>query len=137
MSRISKVRSFGCVLLLGVGSLAFGGCAAAAVGAGGAAAGIAYTDRGAQSDVKGDVRQVNHQALAALQKMGIQVTGTEMKDSGKEHDVSAKSGTTDVSLKLVQTTADTTHVEVVAQEGVLKWNKDYAKKVLAQIINPA
>lgn len=124
----------GISLLLGAG-IGLGGCAAAAVGAGGAIGGIAYTDRGAKGDVKGDVKTVNRQATAALHEMNIRITGSEVKEAGKERTIDAKSDKAEVSVKMTQATGNTTHVEVVAQESTLKWNKDYAKQVLASIIN--
>lgn len=111
------------------------GCAAAAVGAAGTAGGIIYTDRGAKGEIKGDVPKAHEQALAALKKMNIQVTGSEMKESGKERTLEAKSGGTDISVKMTQATAQTTQVEVIARESTFKWNKDYAKEVLAKIVN--
>jgi hypothetical protein len=111
------------------------GCAAAAVGTAGAVGGIVYTDRGAKGDVKGDVRQVNQHAKAAFKQMGIRVTGSEMKESGKEQNLSGKSGSTDVSVNMNRSGSDTTHVEVIAHESTFKWNKDYAKEILAKIIH--
>jgi hypothetical protein len=123
------------VLLQVIFSLSLAGCAAAAVGAAGVVGGIEYTDRGAKGDVKGSVQQVNQQAKTALKEMHIHVTGNEMKGSGKEQDLSGKSGSTDISVSMTQAAADTTHVEVVARESTIKWNKDYAKQILAKIIN--
>ncbi len=120
------------LLSLLAGSLT--GCAAAAVGAAGAAGGIAYTDRGAQGDVKGDVEQVNQRATHALKSMGIQITGSELKNSGREQSISGKAGGTDVSVKITQAGAGTTHIEVIAKESTLRWNKDYAKEILAKIV---
>ena len=110
------------------------GCAAAALG-GGAAGGIAFTERGARGDVKGDVGRVQSQAKQALQEMNIQVTGNASQNSGKEQSLDGKSGNTEVSVKMNQTTSDMTHIEVIAKEGTLKWNKDYAQQILSKIVN--
>lgn len=115
-------------------AIGVGGCAAATVGAG-AAAGIAYTDRGAKGDVKGNVQQVNEQAKDALKQMGIQLTGSEMKEAGKEQSLSGKSGDTNISVNMKSASPNTTSVEVIARESAVKWNKDYAKKILTEIIN--
>ena len=123
------------LLLLSLLAGSLTGCAAAAVGAAGAAGGIAFTDRGAQGDVKGDVEQVNQRANQALKSMGIQITGNEMKSSGKEQSLSGKSGGTDISVKMTQAATGTTHIEVIAKESAIKWNKDYAKEILAKIVN--
>jgi len=112
------------------------GCAAAAIGAGvGAAGGIAYTERGAQGDVKGDVRAVNQRAQSALREMGIKITGTQMKEAGKEQELQGKSkDDKDVSVKMALAGQDSTRVEVVARKGALQWDKDYAKEVLNRIV---
>ncbi len=111
------------------------GCAAAAIGAGGAAGGIAFTERGAKGDVKGPVSQVNERAKEALQEMQIQVTGNSSQNSGKEQSLDGKSGSTEVSVKMSQSAHDMTHIEVIAKEGTLKWNKDYAQTILSKIIH--
>ncbi len=124
-------RSLLLLSLLG-GSLT--GCAAAPFGAASAVGGVAYTDRGAEGDVKGDVEQVNRQATQALKSMGIQITGSELKSSGREQSISGKAGGTDVSVKMTQASAGTTHIEVIAKESTLRWNKYYAKEILAKIV---
>jgi hypothetical protein len=65
--------------------------------------------------------------------MGIKVTGSEMKEAGKERDLNGKSSKADVSVSMKATNGGTTHVEVVAREGTIKWNKDYAREVLSKI----
>jgi uncharacterized protein (DUF2147 family) len=122
------------LLLLSLLAGSLTGCAAAAVGAAGAVGGVAYTDRGAEGDVKGNVEQVNRQATQALKSMGIQITGSELKNSGREQSISGKAGGTDVSVKMRQASAGTTHIEVIAKESTLRWNKDYAKEILAKIV---
>jgi hypothetical protein len=111
------------------------GCAAAVLGGAGAAGGIAYTDRGAKGEVKGNVDQVNQAAQSALQSMNIQVTGNEMKNSGQERTLAGKSGQAAVTVNMTQAGTNTTHVEVIAKEETFKWNKDYAKEILAKIVN--
>lgn len=115
-----------------IGSLT--GCAVAAIGAG-AGGGIAFTERGARGDVKGKIEHVNEQAKAVLQEMNIQLTGNSMKDSGKEETLSGRTGGTEISVDMSQSTLDMTHIEVIVKEGTLKWNKDYAQKVLSKIVN--
>lgn len=111
------------------------GCAAlVGAGAGGAGA-IAFTERGAQGDVKGDVREVSQRAEAVFAQMGIQPTESKVKDSGKEQELSGKSGETEVNVVIKATGKDSAHLEVVAREGMVKWNKDYAKEVLSKIIS--
>ena len=109
------------------------GCAVAALG-GGAAGGVAYSDRGAQADVKGNVNQVAKNTQEVFQKMGIQSTGTQMKNSGSERDLDGKSGNNNVSVQITSTGPQSSHVEVISKDGTLSWNKDYAKQVVERIV---
>jgi hypothetical protein len=124
------------LLVLAPTATAATGCAAAAVGAAGGAVGaIAYTDRGAEGVAKGEVHTVNQQSRAVLKNMGLQITGSEMKEAGKEQELTGKKTGMTVTVKMTHSTAGTTHIEVIAQESTFKWNKDYAKDVLARIVN--
>lgn len=118
MNRIRKL--FFCSLLF-----VFSACAVAAV---------EYTDRGVKREVKGNLAQVNHDARDALEAMGIRITGTGMKNSGQEQDLTGKAGKTTVSITMTQAGPDATNVEVIAKEGTFDWNKDYAKGVLNRIV---
>jgi hypothetical protein len=89
---------------------------------------------GADSQVRGSVSDVNHHAQDVFKKLGIQATGSSMKNSGTEQTLTGKKGDLNVEVKMDQAGANQTHVQVVAKEGSLKWNKDYAKNVLAHII---
>jgi hypothetical protein len=111
------------------------GCAAAAVGgaAAGAAGAVAYSDRGAKSDVKGDPQSIHQKAEKVFSDMAIQTTGTQTKENG-ERDLSGKSGNKDISVQMTPAANGTTHVEVIAREGTVKWNKDYAKEILSKIV---
>lgn len=121
------------VAAAGAASVNLSGCAAAVVGAAGVVGGVAYTDRGAKGDIRGNVAQVNEAAKEALQDMKIRVTGSEMAKSGKEKSLEGKSTKADVSVKMTQGPSEVTHVEVIAREGTVHWNKDYAREILAKI----
>ncbi len=109
------------------------GCAAAVVGAAGAVGGIAYSDRGAKGELKGDTSKVNQEAQKVFKDMGIKQTATSTESSGQERTLDGKTGTMKVSVEMKQQPSGTTQVEVIAREGTVKWNKDYAKDVLAKI----
>lgn len=128
-----KLRSASAALFLAWGA-SFSGCAAAVVGAGGAVAGIAYNDRGVESDVKGSVKTVEHHTAESFKQMGIKMTENEVKDAGTQRTYEGRKGDTDVTVKMKHTTADMTHVEVYAKSGTLKWDKDYAKEVMQAIV---
>ena len=123
--------------LLAAASLSSGvfGCAAAPVGAGaGADSAVGYSDRGAKSDVKGDLGDVDDRARDTFKQMGIALTGTAMRYSGDEQDLSGKYGGTDVSIQMTKSAPDVTHIEVIARETTLSWNKGYAREILDKII---
>ena len=134
-SRHSKKYYALCLLLLAASVSEFTGCAAAVVGvAAGAGGGIAFSDRGAKSEVKGTVQEVDVRARDVLKNMNIQVTESSTKDLGKEKDISGKSGKADVNVEMTSTGPNLTHVEVIVREELLKWNKDYAKDILSKIV---
>lgn len=117
-------------------SVQLAGCAAAALGgaAAGAAGAVAYSDRGAKSDVKGDTQDINNKAQQVFSDMGIQTTGTQTKENG-EHDLTGKAGDKEITVQMTPAGQNATHVEVIAKEGTVKWNKDYAKDLLSKIVN--
>src|SRR4051794_19995695 len=89
-------------LQLGLAALALGalsGCAAAAIGAGAAGA-VAYTDRGAKSEVNGSVEDVNKKAQVAFQRLGISTTETHAKEDGKERELVGKAGDKTVTIQM-------------------------------------
>jgi hypothetical protein len=128
-----RILSLG-VLFISATQLA--GCAAAALGgaAAGAAGAVAYSDRGAKSDVKGDPQAVNQKAEQVFSDLSIQTTGTQSKENG-ERDLTGKSGNKDITVQMSPAGNGITHVEVIAKEGTVKWNKDYAKDLLSKIVN--
>jgi hypothetical protein len=122
------------ISFLALSGLAVGGCAAVAGAGAGTAAGVAYSDRGAQGDAKGSLQDVSKRAEDVFKQMGIQPTETSTKNAEGKRELKGKQGDTDVTVQMKSTGKDTTHLEVIARQGTLKWNKDYAKNVLQQIV---
>jgi hypothetical protein len=85
-------------------------------------------------DLKGSVTEVTSRSQSALKELGIQITDSSSKDSGKEMDLSGKSSNHNVSVQINDLGNGMSHVEVSAKDGTLQWNKDYAKSVLEKII---
>jgi hypothetical protein len=85
-------------------------------------------------DLKGSVSEVNNRTQDVFKDMGIQITGTQSKESGHERDLSGKAGDKDVSVKMTDIGNGMTHVDVSAKNGALQWNEDYAQSVLSKII---
>ncbi|MFL5814479.1 MAG: DUF3568 family protein [Bdellovibrionia bacterium] len=133
MKNTFRLLTFGLVL---TSMVQLTGCAAAALGgaAAGAAGAVAYSDRGAKSDVKGDTQSINQKAEAVFSDLSIQTTGTQSKENG-ERELTGKSGDKEITIQMSPAANGTTHVEVVAKEGTVKWNKDYAKALLSKIVD--
>lgn len=121
------------VVLLGL-SAALGGCAAAAVGAAAGAAGaIAYTERGASSQVNASVAESTAATEATFEDMGIAVTGRET-EGDREVEIRGERGEMDVNVHIEREDAGSTQIDVVATEGTLDYDRDYARSVLSGIL---
>lgn len=90
----------------------------------------------AESQVSGSVAAVAGRTQKVFSKMGISQTASKMEKSGDEQKLEGKKGDLEVVVELekVEKAQDQTKVEVVAKQGTLKWNNDYAKKVLENIV---
>lgn len=106
--------------------------AAAAAGAGGA---IAWTNRGASSDVSGSVDQVYQRAEAVFRDMGIAVTGQSSEDRGTERTLRGTREDMEITVEIERETDTTSEVEVYARKNSVEWDRNYARDVLTRIIN--
>jgi len=113
--------------------LASGGCFLVAAGAGAAGA-IAYTNRGATSNVAGTVDQVFDRTVAAFQQAGITETGRSTENNGEERKLIGTKGEYEVTAELNRTNETTTKVEVVAKKSPVEFDKELAKDVLNRIL---
>jgi hypothetical protein len=89
---------------------------------------------GASGEVKGNVSEINRRAHTVFKEMNIQMVSSESKNAGTDQMLGGTSGDEDVTINMRSSGANTTHVEVVAKTGTLDWDKDYANKVLAKIL---
>lgn len=119
------------VLLLAL-AVPAAGCLAAA--AGGAAAGIYLTSRGAEGVVEGSVDDVAERAEAVMGEMGIEITGNKTEESGDVREFIGKKGDLDVTVRLERESPTTTKAEVTARQNLAEWDKEYAKEVLNRIV---
>jgi hypothetical protein len=94
----------------------------------------ALTHESTSSDIKGSVSEVNSRTQDVFKEMGINVTGSQIKASGKEQDLTGKAGDKTVTVQMKEFSAGETHVEVTAKEGSLQWNEDYARSVLSKLV---
>jgi hypothetical protein len=108
------------------------GCLAAA--AAGAAGGVYFTTRGAESLVEGPVDQVAARAEAVMAEMQIVKDGESSERGGDERELKGKKGDLDVTIQLRRESPTTTKVEVTARENLAEWDKEYAQQVLERIV---
>lgn len=107
------------------------GCAAAAAGAGAAGA-IAYTQRGASSLVNASPSAVADVTEAVFAEMGI--TLTEREVDGGDFEIEGEDGDIEIDVSIEAEGDGMTEIEVIAQESMVEWNRDYARDVLRRII---
>ena len=108
------------------------GCLAAA--AAGAAGGAYLTTRGAEAVVEGSVSDVAARAQSVMGEMNIVKEDESTEDQGAKHVLKGKDGDLDVTIEINRETEKTTKVEVTARENLAEWDKDYAKRVVNQIV---
>ena len=108
------------------------GCLAAA--AGGAAAGVYLTSRGAEAVIEGSVVDVARRAESVMGEMAIAKEGESTEDQGAKHVLKGKKGDLDVNIEINRETDKTAKVEVTARENLAEWDKEYAQQLLTRII---
>ncbi|MEO7963272.1 MAG: DUF3568 family protein [Gemmatimonadaceae bacterium] len=113
--------------------LSLSGCFLIAAGAGAAGA-IAYTNRGATSDVAGTVDDVFGRAVSAFRGAGISETGRSSEDNGTKRKLVGSKGEQEVTVELTRSNGTTTKVEVVAKKNAVDYDKELAKDVLNRIL---
>ncbi len=121
-----------CLSILG---LCLSSCAAAVAGTAGAIGAIAYTNRGVKSEVRGSVAEVSNRARDVLQSKGFTLTGSSVSKSGAEQELKGRKGDMTVTVEMKRSSADVTHVEIIAQSGTLQWDKDYAKELMGALVS--
>jgi hypothetical protein len=127
------LRTIALRLALAASPLVAGGCFLVAAGAGAAGA-IAYTNRGATSDVSGTVDQVFDRTGAAFQQAGISETGRSTENNGEERKLIGTKGEYEVTAELNRSSEKTTKVEVTAKKSAVEYDKELAKDVLNRIL---
>jgi hypothetical protein len=121
-------------LLLAALVLPAGGCLAVAAGAGAAGA-IAYSERGAESRVSGNVSAIEADARAVLTEMAVTLDSHD-PDAGNENSavVSGMQGETRIRVEIERQSSTTSEVMVTAREGALDYNRDMSRDILSAII---
>lgn len=129
----TKISKRALVLAVGVAG-GLPGCVAAGAAAAGAGTGIYLTSRGAGSVVQGPVDNVERRARAVFAAEGIPVTGSEIENSGAKREIRGKKGDLDISVSMERQDDRTTKTDVSARKNIAVWDKDYAQKLLNDIV---
>lgn len=120
-------------VLLVASPLALGGCFLVAAGAGAAGA-IAYTNRGASSNVSGSIDAVFDRSVTAFAGAGIRETGRSTEESGAKRRLAGAKGEQEVIVEMERKESETTKVEVIARKNAVDYDKKLAEDVLNRII---
>lgn len=105
--------------------------AAAAAGAGGA---MYVTTRGAEALVEGQPGDLAPRIRSALERHGVTVIDEGMEDGGDRQTWEGTAGDLTVSASAERETPTTTKVEVTARKNVADWDKDFAQRVLQDVV---
>ena len=127
--RIGRRRIIRSAVLLLTTGLA--GClAAAAAGAGGA---IVFSGHTAEAIVDRPVGEMADVAAETMRTEGIDITDTRSENSGAKRTFEGAKDGTDVTVTITRTD-EGTKIGVVARRNAARWDDDYARALLAKII---
>ncbi|MGD2217409.1 MAG: hypothetical protein PVJ64_11650 [Gemmatimonadales bacterium] len=133
--RLSGTVSRSCATLLA--PLALSGCIAAAAGAG-AGAGIYATTRGVESVVSASVDATFAAAESAFEYFEIEQTSMKVESGGAERELEGRSEARAVDVRVkFEEQGSGTHIEVTARKNLVEWDKDFAREVVAKIVEIA
>jgi hypothetical protein len=95
---------------------------------------ISQSIQGAESDVKGDINDVNVRAMTVFKEQKIAQVGSSLGKSGETQTLTGKKGDMTVEIQLDSRGDNQTHIGIIAKQGSLKWNKDFASNLLDKIV---
>jgi hypothetical protein len=122
-------------LALALVALPAGGCLAVAAGAGAAGA-IAYSERGAESRVSGNVSAIEADARAVLAGMGIAMDSHDPQGGNENQSiVSGMQGETRIRVEIERESSTTSEVMVTAREGTLDYDREMSRDILSRIMD--
>jgi hypothetical protein len=130
MKKRSLLLLFGPLLLSG----SVTGCIAAAGAAAGAAGAVAYSERGARSEVAVPVDSLLHAVEATFAQMSITVTERSRKEDGTEHHLKAKNGDTEINVDIDQDQPPTTRIQITARKNLVDYDREYARDILKRVL---
>ena len=109
------------------------GCIAAAAAAGAAGA-IAYTERGANSEVNASVNTLLQATEATFSEMNIVIIERKTAENGTEVELKGNRGDLDVTVNIHQDNPPTTKIDVTAKRNVVDYDRDYARDILQRVL---
>ena len=127
------LRTLALRFVLAASPFVAGGCFLVAAGAGAAGA-IAYTNRGATSNVPGTVDQVFDRTATAFQAAGVAETGRSTANNGEQRKLVGTKGEYEVTAEINRSNDTTAKVEVTAKKSAVEYDKELAKDVLNRIL---
>lgn len=109
------------------------GCiaAAAAAGAGGA---VYVTTRGAESIVQGQPDGLAPRVRSVLEQHQVTITDTRSENGGDKQTWEGTAGELTVNVTAERESPTTTKLEVTARKNVADWDKEFAERVLRDIV---
>lgn len=123
--------------LLGLTLLAGTAACSSHVAAAGAGAGAAYylTNRGAEGVATGSFDQVTENAIAVMNRMGIERTDPDVNEQdGDERELKGRYQDMDVVIELERRDENSTLVQVTAKKSEVNYEKDFAQQVVQEIV---
>lgn len=127
------MRTLALRLVLAGSPFVAGGCFLVAAGAGAAGA-IAYTNRGATSNIAGTVDQVFDRTVTAFQAAGVAETGRSTANNGEQRKLVGTKGEYEVTAEINRSNETTSKVEVTAKKSAVEYDKELAKDILNRIL---
>ncbi len=128
-----RVRRIALYALVVASPLVLDGCFLVAAGAGAAGA-IAYTNRGASSNVSGNIDAVFDRSVSAFAAAGIRETGRSTEDSGTKRRLTGAKEEQEIIVDMERSGSENTKVEVIARKNAVDYDKKLAEDVLNRII---
>ena len=123
--------------LLGLTLLAGAAGCSSHVAAAGAGAGAAYylTNRGAEGVATGSFDQVTDNAIAVMNRMGIERTDPDVNEQdGDERELKGRYQDMDVVIELERRDDNSTLVQVTAKKSEVNYEKDFAQQIVRDIV---
>jgi hypothetical protein len=127
------MKRFAQLLMAAAVAVGVSGCiaAAAAAGAGGA---VYATTRGAESIVQGQPDGLAPRVRSALEQHQVSITDTSVEDGGDKQTWEGTAGELTVNVTAERESPTTTKVEVTARKNMADWDKQFAERVLRDIV---